>query len=208
MSKLSCAARAAPFKVWLGFLFVQCPPAFEAVFRSSSCLKSRTWTKKELSCVQWLSTFVCTRSSHRGKKNSPSLMHHTLLYSTTWMHFTVLLETDSSSTLELNFCRRLYPHDLHATRIFLSGFHFNPPCAILLHPSRLNFYAHSSLSLFSVPRLSSRKLHLQLCSFYSLPQFGCKCWPMAKMIVKIRRHAWHDDDIEPFWLEMATVKRK
>ena len=104
----------------------------------------------------------------------------TTLYSTTWQHFTVLLETDSSSTLELNFCRRLYPHDLHATRIFLSGFHFNPPLRYSTPSLQTQFLCSlQSFSLFcpnlGLPRLSSGKLHLQLCSFYSSPQ--CKCWP-------------------------------
>ena len=144
---------AAPFKVGLGFLFVQCPPAFEAVFRSSSCLKSsRTWIKKELSCAVFSgSQLLC--AGEVPTLGKMILLHWcTTLYSTTWMHFTVLLETDSSSTLELNFCRRIYPESSTLTTFtppesFSLAFTSTPPCPILLHPSRLNFYAHSSLSL-------------------------------------------------------------
>ena len=102
---------AAPFKVGLGFLFVQCPPDFEAVFRSSSCLKSRTWTKKELSCAV-LSGSQLLRQQCAGEV--PTVGKRILLHWCTLLYYTLPPGCISQCCWKLtqvshNFCRRLYP---------------------------------------------------------------------------------------------------
>ena len=134
----SLGQRSAPFKVSLDSLLHsvahQQHPAFEAVFRSSSSLKSRAWLAEGAVlwtvCSGWCQLLVCSRRSfHRGKKG--------------WFSFTAAYSTLSRGAASNISCGNWLKfhswnvtdcpaEDLHHTRVFHSGFHSNPPCPILL----------------------------------------------------------------------------
>ena len=132
---------AAPFKVGLGFLFVQCAPAFEAVFRGSSCLKRRTWTKKELSCA----VFIGSQLLRQCAGEVPTVGKRILLHWCTTLYSTLLPGCISQCCWKLtqvshNFCGRLFPEGSTLTTFttpesFSLAFTSIPPCVILLHPS-------------------------------------------------------------------------
>ena len=181
---------AAPFKVGLGFLLVQCPPAFEAVFRSSSCLKSRTWTKKELSCA----VFIGSQLLRQCAGEVPTVGKWILLHWCTLLYYTLPPGCISQCCWKLtqvshNFCRRLYPEGSTLTTFtppesFSLAFTSIPPALFYsIPPDSISMLTPVFLSFLS--QLGTPKAQLWKIAFATL-QFllFAPMQVLAKMIFK------------------------